>query len=160
DQLGPVDHATVTRWLRLLVAPGQMVELRAIRQDKGIDSGFYDSTHLEDMACVAALLSADGSYKGIYLTFNPVNPALLQRAPNRVRRLGKGEPATDADTLSRRWLLIDVDPRRPGTCSATDKEKVKAKATIIQVRDYLSGQGWPDPVLADSGNGYHLLYRV
>jgi hypothetical protein len=150
----------MAQWLRLLVAPGQVTELRAIRHDKGIDAGFYDSTHLEDMARVAALLSADGSYKGIYLTFNPVNPALLQRAPNSIRKLGKGEAATDADILTRRWLLIDVDPRRPGTCSATDVEKAKANATIIRVRDHLQEQGWAEPLMADSGNGYHLLYRV
>jgi hypothetical protein len=28
------------------------------------------------------------------------------------------------------------------------------------VRSYLNELGWPKPVLADSGNGYHLLYRV
>jgi hypothetical protein len=150
----------MAQWLRLLVAPGQVAELRAIRHDRGIEGGFYAYDHLEDMARVAGVLSADGKYKGIYFTFNPVNPALLQRAPNSVRRLGKGEAATDADVLSRRWLLIDIDPRRPGTCSATEEEKGKANATVIQVRHSLQGQGWPDPVLTDSGNGFHLLYRI
>jgi hypothetical protein len=28
------------------------------------------------------------------------------------------------------------------------------------VSDWLAGQGWPDPLFADSGNGAHLLYRV
>ena len=27
-------------------------------------------------------------------------------------------------------------------------------------QDYLKEQGWPEPVVGDSGNGAHLLYRV
>ncbi len=29
-----------------------------------------------------------------------------------------------------------------------------------EVRDHLRGQGWPEPVVGDSGNGAHLLYRA
>jgi len=29
-----------------------------------------------------------------------------------------------------------------------------------EVRDYLRGQAWPEPLVGDSGNGAHLLYRV
>ena len=28
------------------------------------------------------------------------------------------------------------------------------------VRDYLRERAWPDPVAGDSGNGWHLLYRI
>ncbi len=28
------------------------------------------------------------------------------------------------------------------------------------IREYLSSVGWPDPIVADSGNGGHLLYRI
>ena len=31
---------------------------------------------------------------------------------------------------------------------------------ILAVRDHLANAGWPEPVLATSGNGFHLLYRV
>jgi hypothetical protein len=43
---------------------------------------------------------------------------------------------------------------------STDAEKVDAWETIRAVRSYLDTEGWPAPVLADSGNGYHLLYRI
>ena len=29
-----------------------------------------------------------------------------------------------------------------------------------KVETYLAKQGWPNPVRAESGNGYHLLYRI
>jgi hypothetical protein len=62
--------------------------------------------------------------------------------------------------VCRRWLLVDVDPIRDSLISATDVEKALAKETALAVREHLRGLGWPEPVLGDSGNGYHLLYRV
>ncbi len=160
---GPATSATdvelIARWLRHLVAPGQVTELVALGRERGGRHGFYDHDHLGEMARTAAELSDSGLFKGIYFRFNPVKPALLPRCPNRVEQLRKGGAATDADILSRRLLLIDADPQRPGDCPATDGEKAKAKARIFEVRDYLRGEGWPEPVLADSGNGFHLLYR-
>jgi hypothetical protein len=57
-------------------------------------------------------------------------------------------------------LLIDADPVRIAGVSATDGEKDKAREVTLQVRAYLQDQGWPDPIVADSGNGFHLLYDV
>ena len=62
--------------------------------------------------------------------------------------------------LKRRWLLVDADPVRDPLISATNIEKAAAYDTILEVRSYLQSKGWSDPILADSGNGYHLLYRV
>src|SRR5215203_6281127 len=28
------------------------------------------------------------------------------------------------------------------------------------MRDYLRAQGWPEPIVCDSGNGYHLLHSI
>jgi P4 family phage/plasmid primase-like protien len=71
------------------------------------------------------------------------------------------QAAKDADVLGRRWLLIDVDSIRPDAdCSATNEEKEKAWGVIERAKAYLREQGWPEPVVADSGNGYHLLYRI
>ena len=60
----------------------------------------------------------------------------------------------------RRWLLVDADPVRDPHVSATETEKRTAHEIAQQIRADLAAQGWPAPILADSGNGYHLLYRV
>ena len=60
----------------------------------------------------------------------------------------------------RRWLLIDVDPERPSGISATDAEKAAAQKKAREIYRFLKERGWPEPVVADSGNGYHLLYRI
>jgi hypothetical protein len=40
--------------------------------------------------------------------------------------------------------------------SSTDDEKAVARVMVLAIRDFLTAQGWPQPIFADSGNGYHL----
>jgi hypothetical protein len=148
--------------LRLFVRPGQVVELRALnvftRNWEHTKSGFFDYEHLEEMACHAYQLTHKS--QGVYFTLNPLHKDLLARRCNRVGVAKKGDTAEDAHVLRRQVLLIDADPKRPSGISATDLEKAKAKEAILKVRDFLAKEGWPSPVLADSGNGYHLLYEI
>jgi hypothetical protein len=96
----------------------------------------------------------------VYFTLNPLNPQLLARRANRVDWSEEGELAADKHVIRRRWLLIDADPGRDALVSSTDAEKAQALDLVLSIRDYLRGRGWPDPILGDSGNGYHLLYRI
>ena len=73
----------------------------------------------------------------------------------------EGDPlTTDTDITQRRWLPIELDPVRPSGISATDEEHAKALARTIEIRGALRDRGWPEPIVADSGNGGHLLYRI
>ena len=96
---------------------------------------------------------------GVYVTLNPVSPALMARSTNRIRPRAK-ETTQDKDIVCRRWLLIDLDPVRPAGVSATGNELAMAAERSGAVRKHLAESGWPSPVVAMSGNGYHLLYRV
>jgi len=142
---------------------GQVTELRAlgVRTDRWkaphTVSGYYDD--YRKMAGDAANLMDDA--KAIYFLPNPVNPALLARAFNRSRGLNKGDSTTaDHDIFRRNWLLVDTDAKRPAGISASDEEKETALNRAKEVRGYLTELGWPEPVLADSGNGGHLMYRI
>lgn len=146
-----------------LLAPDQVVELRALDVRRGntrphVEAGFFDTAHLREMA--KAALDLTRLAKGVYFTLNPLDPALLARRCNRTAWADAGELAKDKDVLARRWLLVDADPIRDPLVSATDAEKAEAKVVTLDVREHLRGRGWPDPVLADSGNGFHLLYRI
>jgi P4 family phage/plasmid primase-like protien len=154
----------IVSWLSALMAQDQVVELRALDVSTPdyakphTVSGYFDLEHRRDLAASALNLSESAS--GVYFTFNPVNPDLLARRMNRVAPMQKGDGATEADALCRRWLFIDVDSERPSGISATDEEKANSRETAELVRDHLRALDWPDPILADSGNGYHLLYRI
>ena len=147
--------------VRLILTPnwerGDVAELRALGTKKGICSGYFDADHQEQLVAYAAHLS--GCADGIYITLNPVMPDCLARAANRAIPYAK-HTTGDKEITRRHWLLIDTDPVRPSGISANNEEHERALNRAIAIRSWLSEQGWPDPLYADSGNGGHLLYRV
>jgi hypothetical protein len=149
----------IARALSLLFEPGQVIEVRAITEE-GTASGYFDDP--EALAIAVDPLDAAGT-AGIYVTLNEVNPALLSRRANRVKmRLSKKDATTaDSDIIRRRWFPVDIDPVRPSGVSSTDEEHQAALVRAAEIAAYLGRErGWPAPVLADSGNGAHLLYRI
>lgn len=153
----------LTEDIRPLFADDQIVELRALGVQARYGrpctvSGYFDADHIAEM--VAAAMELTPKAKGVYYTINPVDPNLLARRCNRVDRAESGELTSDKDIVSRRWLLVDVDPVRDSRISASDAEKGHAHELVERVHCHLSERGWPAPIFSDSGNGYHLLYRI
>jgi hypothetical protein len=155
--------AAIAEGLRTIAAPGSVIELRIPNVDdkKGrVDSGYF--TDLDQAALAASRY--DGRADGVYMTLNPAIPALLARAENRVKEWTK--LATTDEYIDRRiWLPIDIDPRvggkkRPAGISSSDSEHRAALAHATKIQDWLALQGWPEPVVADSGNGGALLYPI
>ena len=149
----------MTDALSVLFKPGQLIEVRAITDD-GVASGYFN----DPAALVKAVSPLDTlpGVQGIYVTLNEVNPALLSRRANRIKmRLSKKDTTTaDADIIRRRWLPVDIDPVRPSGVSSTESEHNAAMAKADRIAVYLGDLGWPAPVVAGSGNGAHLLYRI
>lgn len=161
--MNPTDIGMIRRALALLVEPGQLVELRALKvRTQPADpyprtvSGYF--TDHEQLAVTAARIHGA---EGVYVTMNPVDPALQARAANRARPCGKGDATTsDSDIVCRRFLFLDFDAVRPSGISATEAEKSAVAERAERVRHDLVARGWPEPLVADSGNGVHLLFRV
>ncbi len=157
------DPTEILRCLALLTAPGQVVELRLLNvQRRGQNFPCTLSGYFDDFGKLAdAASNASTDARGAYITLNPVNPALLARAANRLRVADKNCPlTTDNDIIVRRWLPVDFDPVRPAGISSTDVEHESAIDRALQVRKALRAEDWPEAVLGDSGNGAHLLFRV
>jgi putative DNA primase/helicase len=152
------DRNNIEAAIKVLFEPGQVVELRAPKTGKdGTVSGYFN-----DHAKLAQELEElSGEVGAVYYTLNPVNPALLARANNRIKTRAEHLTNDAADNIvGRKWLLIDCDPVRPANISSTDEEKGTAKQLASEVRNHLRSLGWPEPVACDSGNGYHLLYKI
>jgi hypothetical protein len=148
------------RFLALLSRPGDVFELRALSKRDGkqqTTAGFFD-----DMTALArAAIDHSGKDDGVYITLNPVHPGLLSRLPaNRVHRVSGGDSTSDRDIVTRRHLLVDVDPTRPAGISSDDGEHHAALELAHRMNAELSAIGWPEPILADSGNGAHLIYAI
>ena len=157
------DKEEIVRALTLWFQPGDVFEIRALGATTGMntrphtESGYFDFEHAAEAAdAIGKIRSADG----VYVTINPVKRDLLARAVYKLR-FGKDLQTTaDSNVIRRQWLLIDCDPIRESGIASTDAEHDLAIGKAKEIRDGLTSLGWPSPVLADSGNGAHLFYRV
>ena len=136
--IGDLEH--VKKSLELFIDPTQSFEIRAIHEGGG-------------HPCVCRSLEEgieavrdSGHAKAVFWILNPVEST--------------AKSASKKTVLCRRWMLIDVDPVRPADVSATEAEKAAAFEVASRVAEHLTSLGWPAPVMTDSGNGWHLLYRV
>ena len=157
------DANEIIHALRLWFQAGDVFEVRvldAVSADyrrEHIESGYFDYEHI---SAVPEALKRLLSFRGVYVTVNPVNPDLLARAVNRLRPAGRNPTTADTDIVRRRWLLIDCDPRRASGVSSSNAEHESALAKAREIRDGLSLLGWPDSIMTDSGNGAQLMYRI
>ncbi len=149
------DPAEILLWLMILLLPDSVAELRCLKTEKGTISGYYDD--FKKMAAEAADLS--GKVAAVYCTLNPVLPDLLARSVNQIKPYARNTTA-DEDIIILRWLPLDFDPVRPAGISSSEPEHEAALARARKCSTFLSDQGWAKPILADSGNGGHLLYRI
>ncbi|HXE63190.1 MAG TPA: YfjI family protein [Bryobacteraceae bacterium] len=148
------DATQIINTLETLFEPGSVVEIRLPKTEKKTVRGYFN----DFQKAAAAIRSWDGRHN-VYLSLNEVNPDLLARAANRLE-LFADTSTGDTDIRRRRWLFIDLDPERPSNISSTDAEHAAAKERSSQIGRYLRGLGWPEPIVCDSGNGWHLLYSV
>lgn len=157
----------VTAWLRPLLGSQAVFEVRALGCTSSdyrrphTRGGFFDSDHLRDASQAIVSLSDRCKAEGVYFTLNPLKPSLLARRANRVDVIKQSDASAKDDEVScRHLLLVDCDPVRPGGISSSNAEHDMAQAKAREVAAHLGAAGWPSPIVADSGNGWHLLYRI
>jgi hypothetical protein len=147
----------------LLFEPGDVIEIRALNVGRTDDrpgltfAGYFNFEN--DQAIKAAIRKVNGKAEGVYVVLNSFNRVLLARAKNRLQG-GLKNTTSDKDITRRRWLYVDADAIRPAGISATEEEHQAALQRTSQIREFLRDIGWPEPILADSGNGGHLLYLL
>lgn len=161
-----VNQNDVKRSLELFQTDGGVVEIRGLQaydrkpEFKVTRTGYFDRDHVaEAVQAVCSMVNAWHS-SGVYITLNPVMPALLARSANKAKTAPKGESTKDTEITAIRWILIDFDPVRPAGISSSDEELGLAAEKAKEVGRYLEQEGFAQPAIAMSGNGFHLLYEV
>lgn len=114
-----------------------IIEVRIFHKDGSKFWGYY--LDKEALAKDVIVYDFRKDIKGIFVTLNPVNNALLARSINQIKSARKDTKLTsDEDISKRKWLFIDIDPKRPTQISSTYEEHENAKNIAIKVRDYLT----------------------
>ncbi|MGH2507726.1 MAG: AAA family ATPase, partial [Ktedonobacteraceae bacterium] len=149
------DKHEILRALQLIQAPDSIVELRILNTPQGTWSGYYNDLHI--LAQDASELGELKTTPNVYVTLQSLK-SNLGSSFNTTVAYSK-TTTSDSDVIAYRWLPIDADPDRPSKVSSTDAEKQLTWNVVQSVRAFLTTQGI-ETVLADSGNGYHLLIRV
>lgn len=161
----PANNNSYEKIFQTFFRQGEVTEIRALGltgkgpwEDwaKGTVSGYFDDPG--EFAKAAESLDKLKKATGIYFVLSPVEPTLLARANNRL--IVPKNTTTDEHALFHRWLLIDTDPTRPSGISATNEDIELANDCYEGLVDFLTAQGWPEPIKAFSGNGYHVLYKL
>lgn len=144
----------ILKSLLLLHDPEDIVEIRSI-DPKPTVSGYFraDSPNILDQI-------ARFPNRTFYQTINCVNPGCYARGQHETLLPYPKETTSDNDIIGYNWILIDADPVRPSGVSATDSEKENAHTVARKVFYQLRKLGFFEPIVADSGNGYHLLYKI
>ena len=119
-------------------------------------SGYFNDVE----TAYKALCEFDPSWSGAYCTLHAVSPELFNKSPNQIKRAYRGETTPDESITRRRWIALDFDPLRwPKTQPSTAEERDYAVETARNVARFCQFRGMPEPILADSGNGAHLLWK-
>ena len=133
--------------------------------NKGILAGWYNDVK----KLISAIRDLDKGWRGrsgepeypesIYFTVNQPPETLLGRSNNQ---LTAGAARTrDIDIEQYTNLFIDIDVDLPAGISSTDPEHDAAIAMADTTRTRIRNTFfWPEPMVCDSGNGAHLMYKA
>lgn len=132
-----------------------LFEARIIKGKKNPMVGYFKDVSV----MIEQLRKQDLRGANIYMVLNEINDACYSKKAKDKFMLNE-QSTTDKEIIGRQWILIDLDPVRPSGVSASNDEIVKAKKKAQEIYAYLLKQGFSEPVIGFSGNGYHLLYKV
>jgi P4 family phage/plasmid primase-like protien len=137
---------------------GTVAEIRGLGSERGFTktvSGWFDDPE----AFVEAANKLEGADYAVYATLNPCPESLLARAYNKLAPGKDAGSTSDTAIERRRWLPIDLDPKREANISSSEEERAEAHRRAKLIRGDLQDRGIP-AIYADSGNGAHLLIPI
>ena len=147
----------INKAVQVLKPDDQLFECRIIYNSKVTYSGYFHNA--------SKLLEAfegihDFANCNIYFTLNTINEQCYTRTQKDKFVKNAEATTSDNDITGYDWLLIDLDPRRPTKTSSTSAQIEKTRILSGRIIQYLQNVGFEAPVIAFSGNGYHMLYKL
>ena len=149
-----MNEAIIRQWYDIFKDNHELVEIRILDPaTRKTYSGYF--TDIETL--LEAIKPYDKS--AIYFTLNVIDYACYSREQrDRISTKVKSTTA-DGEIIERKWCLVDVDCEKPSDTNSSDEEKELAKSVVNNVYKFLRDEGFESPVVCDSANGFHLLYK-
>lgn len=149
-----MNEYTLRMWYDVFKDNHELVEIRILDPEtKRSYSGYFTD--------IETILREIKRYEksNLYFTLNVIDPACYSREQHDRISTRPKSTTSDNEILARKWCLIDVDCEKPSDTNSTDEEKELAKQVVNNVYKFLRDEGFEQPVICDSANGYHLLYK-
>lgn len=149
-----MNEQVIRHWFDVFKNNQDLTEIRIVGgATKKASSGYFTDAD----TLIKAIKPYDNC--GLYFTLNEIDPACYGRVQrDKIDPYAKSQ-TSDKDIIGRTWCLIDIDCEKPSDTNSTDEEKDLARPIANKVYAFLRDQGFEAPVVCDSGNGFHLLYR-
>lgn len=158
--MGVINESEIRKAIAALHPDGELFEVRCIHGSWNA-SGYFTSADKLIEQLTYGKVKDDAN---IYITLNAIKPECYSREQHdkfiEARGGAKLITTSDNDIEGYNWLMIDLDPKRASGVSSSDAELDAAKAKANEIYQALYTAGWEDPIIAVSGNGVHLLYKI
>lgn len=154
-----IDENETKKFLTLLHGSGKSFEIRLFDPNKrgGATSAFFNNID----KCVETLSHCNLENRNVFVTLHEVKEGLELDCRVQWERLERGADAlADKDFANYQTFFIDLDPDRPKGVASSTEEYNKAVELAKMVMEYLENLGFSAPIVASSGNGIHLQYRI
>jgi hypothetical protein len=156
---------TPSKFLSLFADKGTpYLQVAGILSEGGMPAATLDRlTYADD---IVRGLVARGARPGWTISTLSVNspPVFAHRATDRfnIVRWSETKPVChDEDTAAYIVLFLDFDMKdKPKGYNASDAELQKALEVVQAVVKYLAGFRFPEPVILQTGGGYHVYYKM
>lgn len=154
-----IDEVEVRKAISMLKPNGQLYEIRLVPLKESYKTptycGYFDNVDV----LVDALEGINSEQYNVYFTLNEVDSACRSRQQYG-RFMEKCKTTSDNDVVGYDYLMVDLDPIRIDGVSSSDEELQKAKEKANEIYVFMKNIGFYKPIIAYSGNGVHLLYKV
>lgn len=149
-----MNEHTLRMWYDVFKDNHELVEIRILDPEtKRSYSGYFTD--------IETILKEIKRYErcNLYFSLNVIDNACYSREQHDKISMRPKSTTSDNEIVARKWCLIDVDCEKPSDTNSTDEEKELAKQVVNNVYKFLRDEGFEKPVICDSANGYHLLYK-
>ena len=145
------EASNISNLLTVICPDGRPIEIRCITNERCF-SGVFDNYELAGKRAAELNTSGANCYVGLHSLRSSVPVSNSLRA---------GAAISSEDIQQIDFVLVDVDPVREPKSAATESERLKARSVLDDLVEFLVREcGWPDPLLTDSGNGFHALFKT
>lgn len=146
-----IDKKEIYRWWNMFKGGKDLVEVRIL--GKKTYSGYYKD--IDKLIADIDRYDEDADQQ-IYYTLNSIDESCFGRVQSNRLVMSPKVTTSDLDIIGRNFVLVDLDPKRKTGVNASDEELEYAHNKAIEIYQFLMSNGFYEPIVCMSGNGYHL----